>query len=680
MSSTSYTNDLINESSPYLLQHAHNPVNWHPWKNSVLEKAIEDKSLLLISVGYAACHWCHVMEHESFEDEGVAAIMNANYINIKVDREERPDVDMVYMNAVQIMTGSGGWPMNIVALPDGRPVWGGTYFKKEDWKRILLQIAQLYKEQPEKLVEYAEQLAKGMQATQLVELASEAENELEDLKPIIFKLESNFDWKYGGTKHVPKFIIPSNFEFLLKYSELNNAQKLKEFTNLSLQKISYGGIYDHVDGGFSRYSVDEKWHIPHFEKMLYDNAQLISLYSNAYAATQNEWYKEVITQTLIFVKSDLTSPKASFYASLDADSLNLKGKLVEGEFYVWTKPALMELLQEEYELFEDYYNVNSFGKWEDENYVLIRSKDDEQFLSEHAINSEAFKKIKKRWQSILVSLRDTRNKPRLDDKQLTSWNAIMLSGYIAAYKSLGTTTYLETAFKNAEFIKLHLKKKAGNLDHSFKNGKSSINGYLEDYAFVIKAFIELYEVTLNKQWLVDAKELIDHTIENFHDEQSGLFYFTSKKDRPLITRNFDLNDNVIPSSNSVMAHNLFKLSKHFEDTTYLEISEKMLKAVNSQLKDYPQGYSNWLNLKLNFSNPYFEVVVMGPNAMAIITELNKLYLPNVLIAGSEIKDDTLPLLQQRFKEKKDLIYVCKNGACELPVTSVEDVVEIIKQI
>ncbi len=680
MSSTSYTNDLINESSPYLLQHAHNPVNWHPWKNSVLEKAIEDNSLLLISVGYAACHWCHVMEHESFEDEGVAKVMNSNYINIKVDREERPDVDMVYMNAVQIMTGSGGWPMNIVALPDGRPVWGGTYFKKEDWKRTLLQIAQLYKDQPEKLVEYAEKLEKGMQATQLVEIDSEAKNALEDLKPIISKLEKNFDWKYGGTKHVPKFIIPSNFEFLLKYSELNQAEKLKEFNALSLQKISFGGIYDHVDGGFSRYSVDEKWHIPHFEKMLYDNAQLISLYSNAYAAANNEWYKEVIIQTLDFVKTELTSPKGSFYASLDADSLNLKGKLVEGEFYIWTKPALMELLQEEYELFEDYYNINSFGKWEDENYVLIRSKDDEQFLSEHSIPSEEFKKIKKRWMSILVSLRDTRNKPRLDDKQLTSWNALMLSGYIAAYKSLGTAAYLETAFKNAEFIKLHLQKKDGSLDHSFKNGKSGINGYLEDYAFVIKAFIELYEVTLNKQWLLDAKELIDHTIENFQDEKSGLFYFTSKKDRPLITRNFDLNDNVIPSSNSVMAHNLFKLSKHFEDSTYLEISEKMLKAVNSQLIDYPQGYSNWLNLQLNFSNNYYEVVVMGPNALSHITEFNKNFLPNVLIAGSEIEDDTLPLLQQRFKEKKDLIYVCTHGACQLPVTSVEAALKMIKQI
>ena len=678
MSSTSFTNELINESSPYLLQHAHNPVNWHPWKNSVLEKALEENTLLLISVGYAACHWCHVMEHESFEDEGVAAVMNTNFINIKVDREERPDVDMVYMNAVQIMTGSGGWPMNIVALPDGRPVWGGTYFKKEDWKRTLLQIAELYEEQPVRLVEYANKLEEGLQATQLLETSFESDKKAKDLKPIIVKLEKNFDWKYGGTKHVPKFIIPSNFEFLLKYSELNKAEKLKEFTALSLQKISFGGIYDHIQGGFSRYSVDAKWHIPHFEKMLYDNAQLISLYSNAYAATQNEWYKEVITQTLNFVKNELTSPNVSFYASLDADSLNLQGKLAEGEFYVWNKPTLKEMLQEEYELFEDYYNINSFGKWEDENYVLIRSKEDEQFISEHTITSETFKKIKNRWQSILGALRATRNKPRLDDKQLTSWNAMMLSGYLAAYRCMGTKEYFDIALLNAEFIKLELKKIDGNLHHSFKNGKSTINGYLEDYAFVIKAFIELYEATLNKQWLLEAKDLMDYTLSNFQDPTSGLFFFTSKKDRPLITRNFDLNDNVIPSSNSVMANNLFKLSKHFENSEYLKISEKMLDMVNPQIKDYPQGYSNWLNLRLNFNNSFYEVVVMGPNAKSIVDDFNRKYLPNILIAGSETEDESLPLLKHRYKDGEDLIYVCTNGTCQLPVKTITSALKLIK--
>ena len=677
MSSNSFTNELINESSPYLLQHAHNPVNWYPWKNSVLEKALEENALLLISVGYAACHWCHVMEHESFEDESVADVMNTNFINIKVDREERPDVDMVYMNAVQIMTGSGGWPLNIVALPDGRPVWGGTYFKKEDWKRTLLQIAKLYEEQPERLVEYADKLEKGLQATQLLGTSSNSYIGV-NLKPVIAKLEQNFDWKYGGIKQVPKFIIPSNFEFLQKYSELNKNERLQEFLALSLQKISFGGIYDHIQGGFSRYSVDEKWHIPHFEKMLYDNAQLISLYSNAYAITQNEWYKEVIVQTLDFVKSELTSPNGSFYSSLDADSLNLKGKLVEGEFYVWNKPTLKEILKEEYELFEDYYNINSFGKWEDENYVLIRSKNDEDFLSEHDLTSETFKKIKNRWQSILGTLRATRNKPRLDDKQLTSWNALMLSGYLAAYKCLGTKEYLDTALSNAQFIKRQLKKEDGNLHHSFKNGKSTINGYLEDYAFVIKAFIELYEVNLNKEWLLEAKESMDHTLSNFHDPTSGLFFFTSKKDRPLITRNFDLNDNVIPSSNSVIANNLSKLSKHFENSEYLKISEKMLDMVSPQIKDYPQGYSNWLNLRLNFNNSFYEVVVMGPNAKSVVDEINRKYLPNILIAGSETEDESLPLLKHRYKDGEDLIYVCTNGTCQLPVKTITSALKLIK--
>jgi len=311
MSKPSFTNELIKESSPYLLQHAHNPVNWYPWGSTILEKAVTDNKLIIISVGYAACHWCHVMEHESFEDEEVAEIMNSHYYNIKVDREERPDVDMVYMSAVQVMTGSGGWPMNIVALPDGRPIWGGTYFKKETWKSSLLQIARLYKENPEKLYEYADKLSEGLNNMQLIPQTRDSGNVL-SLDLILEKLEQNFDWKYGGTKQVPKFVIPANFEFLLRYAQISKKEKIEEFVKLSLTKISFGGIYDHVEGGFSRYSVDEKWHIPHFEKMLYDNAQMVSLYSKAYALTNIEWFREVVEQTLEFIKNNLTTKYGLF--------------------------------------------------------------------------------------------------------------------------------------------------------------------------------------------------------------------------------------------------------------------------------------------------------------------------------------------------------------------------------
>lgn len=677
MSTPSFTNALIKESSPYLLQHAHNPVNWYPWGSTILEKAVTDNKLIIISVGYAACHWCHVMEHESFEDEEVAEIMNTHYYNIKVDREERPDIDMVYMSAVQVMTGSGGWPMNIVALPDGRPVWGGTYFKSETWKNSLLQIAKLYKENPEKLYEYADKLSEGLNNMQLIPQSSASGNDF-SLDVIIEKLEQNFDWKYGGTKQVPKFVIPANFEFLLKYAQLSKKDKIEEFVKLSLTKISFGGIYDHIEGGFSRYSVDAKWHIPHFEKMLYDNAQMVSLYSKAYALTNIEWYKEVVEQSLEFIKNNLTTKEGSFYSSLDADSINKKGQLKEGAFYTWEIAELKDLLKDEFPLFQEYYNVNSYGKWENKEYVLIRSKENETFLEEHNLSSAEFRKMKDKWSTNLSIQRNTREKPRLDDKQLTSWNALMLSGYVDAYKITQKEDYLASALKNASFIKKHLYKKEGNLERSFKNRESSINGYLEDYAFLIEACIKLYEVTLDFEWLNFSKGLMEYSILNFHDPKSGLFYFTSKRDQPLITRNFELSDNVIPASNSVMAHNLFKLSKYFGDVDFQNISEKMLTAVTPQLEDYPQGYSNWLSLKSNYSDRFFEVVIMGPNAKDLLKELNKEYLPNILIAGSVLESNSSPLFKHRFKEGEDLIYVCTNGACQLPVKTINLALELIK--
>lgn len=677
MKSSAHRNSLIHESSPYLLQHAHNPVNWYPWGPEILDKATRDNKLIIISVGYAACHWCHVMEHESFEDEEVAEVMNAHYYSIKVDREERPDIDMVYMSAVQLMTGSGGWPMNIVALPDGRPVWGGTYFKKEDWKRTLIQIAKLYKETPNKLHEYAEKLGEGLNSMQLIPQPQASESDL-DLDLILEKLEQNFDWKYGGTKQAPKFVIPSNFEFLLKYAQLDKKDHIQDFIDLSLTKISFGGIYDHVEGGFSRYSVDEKWHIPHFEKMLYDNAQMLSLYSKAYAVTKNDWYREVITQSIDFVKKELTSKEGSFYSSLDADSLDKNGNLKEGAFYTWSAEKLQELLKEEFPLFQEYYNINSFGKWEHNQYVLIRTEEDSTFLEKNQLTASEFKIIKKRWTSVLSNERNSRDKPRLDDKQLTSWNALMISGYVDAYKSLQDNTFLEAAIKNASFIKHKLLKTEGNLHRSYKNGESSINAYLEDYAFVIEAYIKLYEATFNLEWLKISKDLMDHCISQFHDPESGLFYFTSKKDQPLITRSYELSDNVIPASNSVIAQNLFKLSKYYHLNDYSNMSEKMIKTVTSQIKDYPQGYSNWLNLELNFKHNFYEVVIMGPNAQELLKELNSHYLPNILIAGSEKADESLPLLEQRFKDGEDLIYVCTNGTCQLPVKTIISALELIK--
>ena len=679
MSTPSHTNSLIDETSPYLLQHAHNPVNWFPWNDEILDKAKAENKLIIISVGYAACHWCHVMEHESFEDEAVAKVMNQNYISIKVDREERPDVDQAYMSAVQLMTGSGGWPMNVVALPDGRPVWGGTYFKKEQWISVLTQISNLYQENPEQLLDYANKLEKGLHQLQIIAPIEEEQFlQKEDFIPILNKWKRNFDHRDGGMSQVPKFVIPSNFQFLLRYAFQNKDENLKEFVLKSLNKISYGGIYDHIEGGFSRYSVDERWHIPHFEKMLYDNAQMVNLYSEAYKATSDNWYKEVVIQTLEFVKNDLTSSKGGFYSSLDADSLDAENKLEEGAYYSWTKADLKQLLKEDFELFADYFNINPIGKWEKEVYVPIRTLSNDQFIQKHSISSKELIEKKDYWREILKQQRATRDKPRLDDKQLTSWNSLMISGYIEAYKAFQTEAYLKAALKNAEFILKNLYKNDGSLHHSYKNGKSKINGYLEDYAFTIEAFLKIYEVSLNETWLGHAKELTKYCIDKFYDQEKAFFYFTSKEDRALITRNIDLNDNVLPSANSTMAKNLFKLSKYFDISEYLEISKKMLLKVNTQLEDYPQGYSNWLDLKMNFTFPYSEVVITGDNSVKIIQGLNSNYLPNILLDGTEKVNNTRSLLKNRYKKDQALIYLCEEGNCKLPVKTVHECLEKIK--
>ena len=442
--STEYTNELIHESSPYLLQHAHNPVNWKPWNNHVLEEARSKNKLLIISVGYSACHWCHVMEHESFEDEDIAGIMNANYINIKVDREERPDIDHVYMNAVQVMTGMGGWPMNVVALPDGRPVWGGTYFKKEQWGDALKQIAHLYETQPEKLEEYAEKLENGLKQIQIIEPGNDNSDFHKDFfLPIIEKWKRSFDSKNGGYQRAPKFMMPNNFEFLMRYAYQNSDKELMDHCILTLNKMSWGGVFDPIDGGFSRYSVDERWHVPHFEKMLYDNAQLVQLYAKAYKITNDEWYGEVVEKTLEYINNEMTDDSGAFYSALDADSENSIGEKEEGAYYIWTKEELETILKENFSLFSAYYNINNYGKWEDLNYVLIRTKKTEAIAEELGIPWNELTERIKECHDKLRNERKKRKKPGLDDKTLTSWNAMMISGYVEAYKALGTQTTWE---------------------------------------------------------------------------------------------------------------------------------------------------------------------------------------------------------------------------------------------
>ncbi|MGB1309078.1 MAG: thioredoxin domain-containing protein [Oceanihabitans sp.] len=674
-----FTNDLINETSPYLLQHAHNPVNWNAWNDNTLTKAKEQNKLILISVGYAACHWCHVMEHESFEDVAVAKVMNDNFINIKIDREERPDIDQVYMNAVQLMTGQGGWPLNVVALPDGRPIWGGTYFKKEQWMQALEQIAELYEKNPEKLIEYADKLEAGIKSMDLVQLNTDEPVFTTDfIEKSVDNWSKHFDNNLGGMNRAPKFMLPNNYHFLLRYAHQNNNEEIQNFVNTTLTHMAYGGVFDQLEGGFSRYAVDTKWHVPHFEKMLYDNGQLVSLYADAYLVSKNKLYKDVITETLEFVKNNFTNKEGAFYSSLDADSNNTLGKLEEGAFYVWKKEELEKLLADDFKLFSDYYNVNNYGYWEHDNYVLIRKEEDATILKKYNLSEDQLLQKKNNWKKTLLKERNKRDKPRLDDKILTSWNGLMLKGYVDAYRVLNNAEYLAVAEKNANFILKKQLREDGGLYHNYKNGKSTINGYLEDYATTIDAFLALYEVTLNQTWLNTARDLANYSLDHFFDDQSKMFFFTSNIDATLVSRSIEYRDNVIPASNSIMAKNLFKLSLYFENVHFYKTATTMLNNVKPEITEYSSGFSNWLDLMLNYTNPYYEVAIVGENVKQKIKELHQTYLPNKLIAGSESASNQ-PLLVKRYVESETLIYVCVNSACKLPVTKTEEAINLLKK-
>ena len=672
VSSEKKSNDLIHETSPYLLQHAYNPVNWKAWNSKTLELAKKENKLIIISVGYSACHWCHVMEEESFENDSIAKLMNENFINIKVDREERPDVDKVYMNAVQLMTGSGGWPLNCITLPDGRPIYGGTYFTKKQWSEVLTGISKLYNEDPKKAIEFAENLTKGMQESQLITLNKEKPSftNKEILKSVNL-IKEQIDTVFGGFKGAPKFPMPTSLDFLLRYNYQFKDASINSYLKKSLTKMAFGGIYDQISGGFSRYSVDEKWHIPHFEKMLYDNAQLVSLYSKAYLNDKNDLYKSTVVETLNFVKEELTAKNGAFYSSLDADSRNERGESEEGAFYNWKVIELREILKSDFNLFKEFYNVNDYGFWEKDQYVFIRNKNKTDFANENNISLESLNVKILSWKTLLKKVREKRSKPHLDDKVLTSWNALMLQGYIDAYRAFEDEEYLRIALKSANFLVKNQLRKGNGLNRNFKDGKSNINGYSEDYAAVIKSFISLYEVTLDEKWLTTSKKLLDYLFVNFFDKNTHMFYFTSKEDESLIARKYEIIDGVIPSSNSIIANSLFKLGHYYSDTKYLKTSEQMLNNLKDDIQINPANYSNWLSLMTNFTKPFYEVVVAGKNANKVNKELINSYIPNVIIAGTVKDNTTLPLLAYKFNEDETLIYVCVNGTCKLPVTDIE---------
>jgi uncharacterized protein YyaL (SSP411 family) len=672
MQNQQHTNELIHETSPYLLQHAHNPVNWQAWGEKALNQAKSENKLLLISIGYSACHWCHVMEHESFEDPDVAQIMNDRFVCIKVDREERPDIDHIYMTAVQLITGRGGWPLNCIALHDGRPIWGGTYFQKADWMQALEAVANFYAENEAKTNDYALQLQEGIEQNSLVPISGKnAETDPLLIPSLLKKWQSYFDTKHGGTKGAPKFMLPNNWQFLLRAGQQFQDQKITDQVRLTLQKIAFGGLYDQIGGGFARYSTDEIWKVPHFEKMLYDNAQLLTLYAEAYKTEPDPLYRQVVSETVGFLKRELLSPENGFYSALDADS---EGE--EGKFYTWTKSELQQLLGVDFELFSNYYNVNSFGFWEHNQYILMRTESDPSFAEKHQLTIEELETKVRFWKQLLLKEREKRIRPGLDDKILTSWNALTISGLINGFKAFGNPEYLELALANAGFLKQKLMDTNGRLLHSYKNNQAKIAGFLEDYALVIEAFTAIFEATGQKEWLDIAAKLTEIAINDFYDKEKSIFYFTANDQKDLITRTIEIHDNVIPSSNSVMAKNMFRLSYLLDRPDYLKTAQEMLGLVIGHMADYPSGYSNWSQLMLDLTGTHFEVVITGDHAIDSLHELQKHHLPNVIFCAGTTENN-LPLLKSRFVSGKTLIYICQDNSCQLPVETLEEAMALI---
>jgi uncharacterized protein YyaL (SSP411 family) len=667
-----HTNALIHSTSPYLLQHAHNPVNWQPWSEELVSQATKENKLILVSIGYAACHWCHVMEYESFEDEQVAAVMNENFVCIKVDREERPDVDHYYMTAVQLMSRQGGWPLNVIALPDGRPIWGGTYFPKDSWVSNLKAVANFYRTNRQETEKYAADLQNGIRQVSLTAEPTTTTVKSSLLDNVVATWKERFDMQNGGRTGQPKFPMPVNLEFLLNYGYLKDDKIALDFVRVTLEKMARGGIYDQVGGGFSRYSVDAVWKVPHFEKMLYDNGQLLSIYAKGFQVFQCNEFKTVVYETTAFMEHELMDSSGAFYSSLDADS---EGE--EGKFYVWSKAELEEIIGEDYQLFSDYFNVNKNGSWEG-NYILLRGSSDDDFARENDILLRTVQDKVKRWKKLLLDKRSKRIRPGLDDKTLTSWNTLVIIGLTDAYKAFNDPWFKELALKNGRFLAEQMMQPNGKLFHIWKKGTASVDGFLEDYTLTIRAFVLLYEDTGDEVWLEHTIKLLDYSQANFYDEEKELFYFSEKHLSSTLVNHFPTEDNVIPSGNSVMANNLYQLGLLLGKPEYLAMAKKMVRPVTAQFSNYPMAFANWGTLMLKWIEPYFEVAVCGDNSEEVCMELWKDYRPDIIFAFSTNHSE-VPLLKDRFVPDKTLIYVCREGACKLPVTSISEAVELMKE-
>ena len=695
-------NLLSQETSPYLLQHAHNPVDWHAWNEKSLQKAQTEDKPILVSIGYSACHWCHVMERESFENEDIAKIMNEYFICIKIDREERPDVDAVYMDALQAMGIQGGWPLNVFLLPNQQPFYGGTYFRPNDFAGILQNIAAAFAKNRKELTESAQAFTKNIAASEISKYGlNPQKNEFlkENIIKMATQLAETFDDVYGGFDRSPKFPMPSIYVFLLKYLSLVpeiigdiapiNEEKNKSRNNikkhlfLTLEKIAKGGIYDQIGGGFSRYSVDEKWFAPHFEKMLYDNGQLLSLYSEAYQATndneQKDFFKQIVFQTINWLKIEMTSPENAFYAALDADSEG-----VEGKFYVFTEKEIKEILkdlsQEDIKLCLAFYNTKPHGNWEHNQNILHQNSGAEnQNQNENKeIDKTTLKNKVSVWNERLLAYRNTRIRPGLDDKIIAGWNGLTIKGLVDSFRVFGENDFLVLAHKNADFLMKKLFVE-GRLHRTYKSGKATQWACLEDYAPVIEGFLALFEATIGThqalgfEYLQSAKTLTQYVMANFYDETEEMFFFTDRNAPKLIARKKEIFDNVIPASNSIMARNLYFLGKILDENTYIERAKNMVMRMDKILLKNVAYATNWASLYANMCVPLSEIVIIGEKCEQMRKELDKYHLPNKIILCSSVETDILPLFEFKTTEKNQTtIYVCKNNTCQRPVTSVAE--------
>ena len=664
-----HTNDLIHESSPYLLQHAHNPVNWHAWNIKNLSEAKQLDKPILISIGYSSCHWCHVMEHESFENEVIAAYMNENFYCIKVDREERPDVDQIYMTAAHIIAGNGGWPLNCFALPDIKPFHAGTYYPAAGWLKLLQTVNEQYQQHREKLTDYAIRLTKGIRLQETA--ISDNPTEKLDAKEIVKTVEnwkSNWDMTEGGMKGAPKFPMPSNLHFLIDYTHQFTDTYTDTFIQITLEKMAYGGIFDQLAGGFSRYSVDALWKAPHFEKMLYDNAQLLTIYAKAYKKFENPLYLEILTKTTDWLVQEMRDASGLFYAALDADS---EGE--EGKFYVWKTEEVLELLGEDYELARIYYQVDGKGMWEHGNNILLRNHHPSEIAQQLDITEENLAQRIDQINSKLLAARSTRVRPGLDDKCLTAWNALLATGLAETYKATGNADYKIRALTCIDAL-LKLQVHPNQIWHTYKAGNSTINGMLDDYAFTAEACIAAFEISGNERYLNTADEITQRAIRTFYDVEKELFYFNEQNE--LIVRTTEVNDNVIPSTNSAMADVLHSIGAINDNTHYLELAENLIGKVQANISTYPSGHSNWARAQLKYTMPYFEVAIVGTDAEKIAQQLQSKNLPNTLILFS-VAPSTLPIFENRWVNDKTLIYVCKFGMCQLPVEQLSEALALL---